>query len=302
MTRSDGRPTGSAAATLAIRACDALPVVMRSALLVALLVSSPALAQDASASTPPAGPAATPPPPSAPAPGEPLDSDGQEEGDVIYLPPPEPLPSVMEAYDAEPAPMLGNRFGLRPVIGLVLTTEPGTQAGARLGANVVHHWWTVPKQERAITFSGETTVGASGVVGSVRGWEAELSSVAGPWFGPVSVRLGPVFRGDRVRRLANTDYLPDAFLIGFRGVVTADVDVVTVWAGVAPTWRVAGVRDPSPLTPGVTDLETTIGAAGRFDIRRVFHLQAGAASRVRLTAIGPVVDLTLVLHLSIGPS
>lgn len=218
--------------------------------------------------------------------------DAYAQEDVIVLPPVDDLPSVMTTYDETDVALVRGRFGLRPIASLVFTTDD-PEFGARLGASVMHHWWTVPK--RGLTWSGETGVTGAGIVGGLGGWNAELYSVAGPWLGPLSLRLGPVLSGDRL--VSSSGRLDDAMLIGGRVSAHLDAGVVGLWADVTPAWSVVGAR--SAWRNGLTQLQVGGGVAARVPVG-ILQMQVGAGSRARLTAIGPVVDVHLVLHMKIG--
>lgn len=217
--------------------------------------------------------------------------------DGVDLSAPDALGSVVLQVEAEQRTLLRSRVGLRPELGLVLATDQQVDAGARLGGTLAVHWWTVP--QKGLTWSGETLVGAAGLVGGVQGWDAEASSTVGPWLGPVSLRLGPALRGDSTgspNRFAN---LPNAFLIGLRGTMTVDAGKVVFQAGATPLWLAAGARNPGPA-PGVTELDVHGSLSFRVPLGRFIKLQLGLGSTTRLTAIGPLVDLHLLLHLGPG--
>ncbi|MCB9665453.1 MAG: hypothetical protein H6732_15175 [Alphaproteobacteria bacterium] len=253
--------------------------------------------------------ASDPPPeeaPEAPAEPEPVED---EEGSTPTEPPAPAAPevyeiprvpeldSVVEAAEVAQRTLLRSRVGVRPELGLVLATDQQVDAGARLGGTIAVHWWTVP--QKGLRWSGETLAGAAGLVGGVQGWDAEVSSTVGPWLGPVSLRLGPVLRGDSTGSPNRTTNLPDAFLVGFKGTMTVDADHVVFQAGATPVWAVAGTRAAGPA-PGVTELDVHGSLSFRARLGPLIKLQVGVGSTTRLTAIGPLVDLHLLLHLAPG--
>jgi hypothetical protein len=219
------------------------------------------------------------------------------DGEVIELPPVEPLPSVVEVFEAEEQTLVRGRFGLRPELALTMLAAPSPRFGARLGGTLLHHWWTVPPEGR-VRWTGETGVAASGLVGGVRGWEVSGWTEVGPWLGPVRIGLGPQLLSDRLNVPTLDEQMTASLLIGPRATLTVDAGPMQIWGGVAPAWAVAGARQD--WAPGLTELGVHGGIAGRFRVARVLMVQLGLRTRVRLVEVGTVVDLGLRLHLTLG--
>jgi hypothetical protein len=221
-------------------------------------------------------------------------SSGEE---VIELPPVEPLPSVVASFREDTEQILRGRFGFRPEASVIWRVPPQGAAGARLGGTFMHRWWTVPPTGR-VRWSGETSVSGAGVVGGVRGWEVSLDTSAGPWLGPLRIGLGPSLRSDRTHVPQTGELLAAALLVGGRLSMQVDAGVVLAWIQTAPVWAVAGARDD--WRPGMTELEIGGGLVGRATVARFIKLQIGVRARVRLTAIGEIVELGPTLHLALG--
>jgi hypothetical protein len=219
----------------------------------------------------------------------------QEE--VIELPEVEPLPSVVEDFEASDEPLLRGRFGFRPELALTFLAAPEAAYGVRLGGSLLHNWWTVPVRGK-VRWTGATSLGASGLVGGVRGWEFSLSTEVGPWLGPVRIGVGPQLLSDRVVSPVRDDLLIAALLIGPRATVSVDAGPLLFWGGVAPQWAVAGTR--GDWKPGLTELGVHGGVSARFNVMKVIRAQLGVRSRVRLTEIGTLVDVGLRLHATFG--
>jgi hypothetical protein len=224
--------------------------------------------------------------------------------DVIELPPVEPLPSVVETFEEAAKQLTRQRFGFRPEVSVAWRIpQPGVDdsgaVGARLGGTFLHHWWTVPPGKQ-VRWSGETTVGATGLVGGVRGWEVALNVSVGPWLGPLRIGVGPSLRSDRTVIPKTDEALTAALLIGPRAGFVADTGPLLLWANAAPMWSVAGQR--TAWQGSVTELEVVGGIAGRFQLAQFVKLQLGLRTRARLTEMGTVLDMGLTLHLGLGVS
>jgi hypothetical protein len=224
-----------------------------------------------------------------------LAASAQEE--IIELPPVAPLPSVVEEFEAAEETLSRGRFGFRPELALTFLAPPVPTYGARLGGTLLHHWWTVPPPGR-VRWSGETALGASGLVGGVRGWEVTASTEVGPWLGPVRIGVGPQLFSDRLNSPARDDLMTASLLLGVRATISVDAGPMQIWAGAVPAWEVAGARQG--WVPGLTELGVHGGIAGRFRVARVLLLQLGVRGRVRLVEVGTLVDIGLRLHLSLG--
>lgn len=221
----------------------------------------------------------------------------QEEPPVIELPSVEPLPSVLEDFDEAEQPLIRTQFGLRPELGLTFITEEQSRFASRLGVTFEHQWWTV--KTKGVGWIGSTQLMATGLIGKLKGYEFELSSVAGPWLGPINLRVGPNFRGDRLFDKPTERLLNPAFLIGFRAGFTLDTEYFTLWAHGVPMWGVAGNRQPGPLK-GVTEFDLETGLAIRSTVAQLIRLQTGVKVRTRWTAMGPLFDINLVFGFNLG--
>ncbi len=139
-------------------------------------------------------------------PEEPAEPEPVEEGREVEIAPAEALPSALddlgtshrevtleeaprlEDWVPRPGALLRGRWFAKPLLGY--TSLPGDTGGGgvRLGAALGHQWWTLDSQELQI--GGESRVEVTAPIGGLRGRRVEMSTVAGPWLGPV----GPAAR------------------------------------------------------------------------------------------------------------
>lgn len=194
-----------------------------------------------------------------------------------------------------PDGLVRGRLFVRPLLSVVALAPRGGALGgaAQLGATVGHHWWLLG--ERAVDVGGETRLEASAPVGGAVGRRLALSTRAGPWFGPIGLRVGPSLRWDREDWGGRV--LADAGLLGVGASLTADLGPLTGWVGAEPAFRAWGERpaaaDPAWPNLGVeTTFDAGLGA-------RSGPLLVLVQAQHRDTAIGRRLEAGLVLHLQI---
>ncbi|MEQ1503794.1 MAG: hypothetical protein ABMB14_16255 [Myxococcota bacterium] len=213
-----------------------------------------------------------------------------DDTEIAIPPVDEALPSAIDGLDAmrnqtEGAPddlpmnLVRGRWFVRPVAELALRVdEPG--AAVWLGGAVGRGWFTtapVPVQ-----LGADVTLRAVAPVGAASGYRFELGAAAGPWLGPVSLRLGPLARADR--EIWATAALEPAVSIGGAADVTLAAGFVSAVVGVTPLWSVTGTQRA----------ETAVRGGLGVDLDKLV-LTVQVADR--WTAIGPIVEAGLGLQL-----
>lgn len=231
--------------------------------------------------------------------------EADPEGPIVIAPLDEVLPSAIDSVETvreetkgDPGAMalatglagglVRGKLFVRPVAGLA--AHEGA-AAVWLGGAVGHTWWTI--EELPIQIGGETSLRASAPVGGARGYRLELATTAGPWLGPVGIRLGPALRIDR--EAWGADVLLPAASLGGSVDLSLDLGPFAVLAGVQPLWDLSDVRTPDPTGrwPAIgTDTAFRAGVAASVPLA---DLTAEVVDRV--TPIGPVVEINLGLRL-----
>lgn len=243
----------------------------------------------------------------APAPSEPA-----PEPEVIEISTDATLPSAIEAVDEvheevalgpqleDWIPLPGNlvrgRWVIRPLLGAEVVEGA---AAVRLGAAAGHQWWTLG--EGTLRAGGEETLRFTAPVGAERGRRLDLAVAAGPWVGPVGLRVGPTVAWDRAEFRPGPDalLLDEALLVGGAVDLTLVAGPVALTAGVEPAVVVAGDRggaDPAAVPLPVLGDETTwragVGLLGD-------HVELLLGAALRETAVGAVGEGTVGLRVRI---
>lgn len=205
-----------------------------------------------------------------------LDEDARAaEGSV-------PLPLAL------PTPPLRGRFAVRPVFVIALLDGSRVYWATRVGLAITHRYWRLT--EKTVQVAGETELRALAPVGGATGRRFALSSVVGPWVGPVGLRLGPVVRSDRVEWRNADAVLADTLALGGRVDLSLEAGPWRASVGCEAAWLAAGNRppaDPETATLPVLGDETAYRlGVGRQGDRLFTALHA----TWRETAIGAEID------------
>ncbi|MFT5684904.1 MAG: hypothetical protein ACI8RZ_005849, partial [Myxococcota bacterium] len=146
-----------------------------------------------------------------------------------------PLPAGLVAT------RLRGRFFLRPTLsygGL------DGHTAARLGIAGGHRWFRL--SESTLALAGETRLSADVPLAGAGGSAVSLSTLAGPWIGPVGLRIGPILRYERA------DYgeamLDPALTGGGRAILSAEIGRFSPYVGGGLDAILAGTR-PGSLEP-----------------------------------------------------
>jgi hypothetical protein len=249
-----------------------------------------------------------PPPPPPPPPTE---AEEPAEGEVIRIQVTDDLGSALDDFadksavyrledperiedfageDLLPKPFrIRGRFYGKPLLAV---TGLGGRAAMRIGAAAGHRWWQLG--DSFVVVGGETRLEASAPVGGARGYTFALGHFAGPWVGPVGVRIGPDLRADRA--VWGDETLPATLALGPQLTLSLDAKVAQAFVGVEPAWYLAGERAPvdwsaSPL-PGVGD-DTTWMAGVAVPVG-IFHWMAQGSAQA--TPLGSVWEAGLGVH------
>lgn len=187
----------------------------------------------------------------------------------------------------------GRWYG-KPLLSVSHLSADDPRTAVRLGAALGHQWWILGEQ--TLQIGGDTVLEATAPVGGASGHRVALSSVVGPWLGPVGLRLGPGLRWDRTD-WGDGGVLDTGLGLGPRLSATAALGQLRPSVGLAADWFVAGARtpaDPATATLPVLGHETTWSAGLAWLGRPVAISLQGDW---RETAVGPVIDVGLGLHL-----
>ena len=224
----------------------------------------------------------------------------EPEGPIVIAPIEEVLPSAIDSVETVreetkddggarslASGLVRGKLFVRPVAGLA--THEGAVA-VWLGGAVGHSWWTI--EELPIQIGGETSLRAAAPLGGATGYRLELATTAGPWLGPVGIRLGPALRVDREGW--GSDVLLPATSLGGSADLALDLGPLAVLAGVQPMWDLSDARsDATGRWPAIgTDTAFRAGVAAKVSVA---DLSAEVVDRV--TPIGPVVEINLGLRL-----
>ena len=139
------------------------------------------------------------------------------------------------------APRLRGRLFLRPTLsygGLDRSTS------SRLGIAGGHRWFQLTEGE--FSLAGETRLSADIPLAGVGGSAVSLSTLAGPWIGPVGLRIGPILRYEQARYEDAT--LDPALLVGGRGILSVEAGSFSPYIGAGLDTIIAGQR-PGDLEP-----------------------------------------------------
>lgn len=240
-----------------------------------------------------------------PIPQDPIPKDAADP-DVIEIEPVDELPSAIDTlgtsheevaigpqlgdWTALPGPLIRGRPMLRPL--LAVSAHSGSFA-LKGGLTLGHQWWTLT--EEALQIGGETRFEMSAPIGAARGYRLELSTRAGPWLGPVGLRLGPLLRADREQW--GDEILDTGLILGGSADLSLLLGPIVLLAGVEPGWAVIGER-PAAVSGPLPALGTEqawragIGTTGQ-------PLQFSVELLDRQTAIGPIIETSLSLRIRV---
>ena len=162
------------------------------------------------------------------------------------------------------------------------------RSGLRPGLAVGHQWF--PVADVPVQLAGETRLAAAAPIGGLRGYSFELTSLAGPWIGPIGFRVGPSLHWDRWN--GERVYLQDALLLGPMATLALDAGRVHPWVGMEPAWILLGDRQAwGPVG------EFSMMAGVQFALK---GLHLGAHGTWRETSAGRLLDIGLTLHVRPG--
>ncbi len=199
----------------------------------------------------------------------------------------------LEGIDwSAPTSMLRGRWYVRPVLAFDELGAGAARARAlRAGAAVGRLWFTTG----GLPVQGGADVGlhASAPLGQATGYRLHAHALAGPWLGPVGVRVGPTFRADRTRFTQGGDelaVLDGAALVGGRVVLAFDVGSLAPYVDLEPAWAVAGTRarPTDPVLLPALGTETRYG--GGLTLQGSFLALTGRAHWTE-TGVGRVLEL-----------
>ena len=148
-----------------------------------------------------------------------------------------------------------------------------------------HQWF--PASESPLQWTGETRLDATAPVGKMQGHHLQLTSTAGPWLGPIGIRLGPTVRHDRWENEAAS--LPSAFSAGARVTLGLDAGLIKPWVGIEPVWLINSQR--TAWSEGIGELGILGGVqlAGN-------SLHYGLTGSLRQTSAGPLTQVAFTVH------
>ena len=161
----------------------------------------------------------------------------------------EAMPAAVEAMLAEAtslpagfvAPRLRGRFFLRPTLSYGGLDR---SIAGRLGVAGGHRWFQITEGE--FSLAGETRLSADIPLAGASGSAVSLSTLAGPWLGPVGLRIGPILRYERASY--EDAILDPALLAGGRGILSVEVGSFYPYIGAGLDTIIAGQR-PGDLEP-----------------------------------------------------
>lgn len=266
-----------------------------------LLLSAAALASPQDGAPEPESPAPDP---------APTEEAAEEDAETVTMPSagPEDVGSALD--DPTPVSMPGEDGGLadvfqhlrqqdrtswssgnfvKPTLGLVLTehVRPVT-----LGVSAGRRWWQLKDGFSAsVTVRGDADFALAGGAGS---HDLSLAVLTGPWLEVVGLQVGPGIGHSRMSLGPET--LVAATGLDAHALLTADLRLLQLYAGVAPRWLVATDRaaaDHNPL--GLGDELLLRAGAGIAP----GGLRIGVGWDRRFTAIGPIDRFGVNLRLSI---
>jgi hypothetical protein len=234
-----------------------------------------------------------------------------EEPAPTEIPPVEDLPSAIDTLDQSHNDVQGEREGValtqqmadwvslpgslvrgrmlaRPLLGVAAHDQ---RFALRVGGALGHQWWTMT--ESTVQLGGESRLELLVPMGGATGYRVELGTRAGPWLGPVGLRVGPLLRLDRERW--GEELLSTALLVGGGADLSLLLGPVVLLAGVEPGWAVAGERPdalsgPLPALGTETAWRAGLGTTGQ-------PVQFSLELTDRQTAVGPVIEASLSMRL-----
>jgi len=200
---------------------------------------------------------------------------------------------------AGPPVMLRGRWYVRPI--LAWTQLQGLQsgsAGVRLGAAAGRQWFTTG--DRAVQGGAAFDVRLTAPLGGVTGYRVHTALTAGPWLGPVGLRVGPTARVERSTWASGTLVLDSAVQVGGKATLALDLGRLKPYAEVEPVWDVTGVR---PEASAVTATLPVIGTDTTWRAGLGWHtgwVVWSAHGAWRETALGRMLDIGIGIHLRPG--
>lgn len=240
----------------------------------------------------------------APSEGDPQAPSAEEASQTIEIAPAADLPSALDGLDqahaeVKIAPVLGDWVAMpgnlvrgRPIVRPLLAMAVHERRMAlRVGGALGHQWWTLT--EGALQLGGESRLEITAPVGGSSGYRVELGTRAGPWLGPIGLRVGPLLRADRERW--GEALLSRALLLGVGLDLSLLLGPLALTAGVEPAWSLLGDRAPAasgPL-PGLgaeAAWRAGLGTTGK-------PAQLSLELIDRQTALGPIVETALTLRI-----
>ena len=133
------------------------------------------------------------------------------------------------------APRMRGRFFLRPTLSLGGLDQ---HSAVRLGIAGGHRWWRI--SDSTLALAGETRLAADAPLSGASGGALALTSLAGPWIGPIGLRIGPAVRYERADYGEAT--LDAALTAGGRAILSAEIGSVSPYLGGGIDRIIAGDR------------------------------------------------------------
>jgi hypothetical protein len=230
-----------------------------------------------------------------------------EQPEPTEIPPAEELPSALDTLEQSheereeialgeqladwvsmPGSLVRGRMLARPLLGMAVHEQ---RVAMRVGGALGHQWWTMT--EGTVQLGGESRLELLAPIGGATGYRLELGTRAGPWLGPVGLRVGPLLRVDRERW--GEELLPTALLAGGGADLSLLLGPVVLMAGFEPVWMLAGERasatgGPLPALGAETTWRAGLGTTGQ-------PVQFSLELADRQTALGSIVEAALSLRI-----
>lgn len=207
-----------------------------------------------------------------------------------------PLGFGFDERDYKLAKLLQGGIYLRPRLAFSqLIGNPGPIA-VRMGATLGYRFGG---RARTVQWTGDVNLRATAPVGGASGHRVEFNGLVGPWVSRLRLQVGVHSRWERERWRKKLVEAETALYLGPNVQLGVDAEVVQFLFGVAPTWKLAGNRDPAsvadPLFPDFAH-ETTwlVGLAVPLNAVR---LQGDATYRD--TEIGGLFEVSVGFHVSL---
>lgn len=207
-----------------------------------------------------------------------------------------PMAYGFGARDYKLAKLLQGGLYLRPRLAFSqLIGSPGPIA-ARLGATLGYRFGG---RAKTVQWTGDVNLRATAPVGGASGHRLELNGHVGPWISRLRVMVGVHLRWERERWRQKLVEAENALHLGPSVQLGLDARYVQLIVGVAPTWKLAGLRNPAsvadPLFPDFAD-ETTWLVGVALPLQTV-RLQADATWRD--TEIGGLFEVSAGFHVKL---